>query len=132
MVVIDTIELPFKLPDFNAVCIHLLTGIGPVFVELVDNQRGVPVHHEMFDAELDCYKETVETCFIFCGVAGGRKVYLEDKEELIFGRRNEHNACASTIDVKGAIKVHHSVLRASGGNGFLDLGPLSDEISKRL
>ena len=59
-------------------------------------------------------------------------MYPEDIAKLIFGRRNEQNACASTVDVKGAIKVHHRVLGASGGNGFLDLGPLSDEISKRL
>ena len=37
-----------------------------------------------------------------------------------------------TADVEGAVKIHYLVLRASGGNGFLDLGPLSDEISKRL
>ena len=132
VVVLDTVELPFKLPDFGAVCVHLLTRIGLVFVELVDNQRGVPVHHETFDAELDGYTETVETCFIFHGIVGGQKVYLEDIAELIFGRRNEQNACASTVDVKGAIKVHHLVLEASGSNGFLDLGPLSDEISERL
>ena len=72
MVVLDTVELSFKLPDFGTVCVHLLTRIGPVFFELVDNQRRVPVHHETFDAELDCYTETVETCFIFRGVVGGR------------------------------------------------------------
>ena len=89
VVVLDTVELPFKLPDFGAVCVHLFTRIGLVFVDLVDNQRGVPVHHETFDTELDCYMETVETCFIFRGVVGGRKVYPEDIAKLIFGRRNE-------------------------------------------
>ena len=45
---------------------------------------------------------------------------------------NEQNARTSTIDVKGAIKVHQPVLEVGGGDGLLDLGPLSDEISKRL
>ena len=89
MVVFDTVELPFKLPDFGAVCVHLLTGTGPVFVELVNNQRGVALHQKTFDAELDCYTETVETCFIFRGVVGGRKVYLANIAELVFGRCNE-------------------------------------------
>ena len=35
--ILDTIEFPFKLPDFGAIYILLLTGVGPVFVELVDN-----------------------------------------------------------------------------------------------
>ena len=70
MVVLDTIELPFKLPDFGAVCIHLLTRAGPVFVELVYDQRGVSVYHEAFVAELDGYMKSVETCFIFYGIVG--------------------------------------------------------------
>jgi len=37
VVVLDTIELPFEFPDFGAVCIHLLIGAGPVFIELVDD-----------------------------------------------------------------------------------------------
>ena len=71
VVVLDIVELPFKLPDFGAVCIHLLTGVGPVFVELVADQRGVPLYHEAFDAELNGYTESVETRFIFSGVVGG-------------------------------------------------------------
>ena len=59
-------------------------------------------------------------------------MYSENVSELILGRRNEQNARTSTIDVEGVIDVHYPVLGASGGNGFLDLGPLSDEISKRL
>ena len=53
VVVLDTVELPFKLPNFSTLCVHLLTGIGPVFVELVDEQRGVSIYHEAFDIELD-------------------------------------------------------------------------------
>ena len=132
MVVLNTIEFSFKLPDFNIVCIHLLTGAGLVFVELVDDQRGVPVYHKVFDTELNGYTESVETCFVFGGVVGCRKMYLENISKLILGRRNEQNAGTSTINVKGAIEVHHPVLRAGSGNGLLDLGPLSDEISERL
>ena len=99
---------------------------------MIDNQCGVPVYHEAFDAELNGYTESVETCFIFGGVVGGRKVYLENVSELILGRRNEQNARTSTIDVKGTIKVHHLVLRAGGSDGLLDLSPLSDEVSQRL
>ena len=42
VVVLDAIEFTFKLPDFGAICIHLLAGARPVFIKLVDNQRGVP------------------------------------------------------------------------------------------
>ena len=71
VVVLDTVELPFEFPDFGAICVHLLTRAGLVFVELVDDQRGVFVYHEAFDVELDGYTESVETCFIFGGVVGG-------------------------------------------------------------
>ena len=43
VVALDTVELPFEFPDFGTICIHLLTGAGPVFVELVDDQRRVPI-----------------------------------------------------------------------------------------
>ena len=85
IVVLDTIELPFKLPNFGTICIHLFTGAGPVFVELVDDQCGIPIHHEAFDAELDGYTESVKTCFIFGDVVGGRKVYPKNVSELILG-----------------------------------------------
>ena len=71
---------------FGAICIHLLTGAGPVFIELVDDQRGVPVYHDAFNAELNVYTESVETCFIFGGIVGGRKMYPENVSELILGR----------------------------------------------
>ena len=86
----------------------------------------------MFDTKFNDYMESVETCFIFGGIVGGQKVYPENVLELILGWHNEQNACTSTIDIKGVVEVHHLVLGASGGNRFLDLGPLSDEISKRL
>ena len=83
------LEFPFKLPDFGAICIHLLTRARLFFVELVDDQRGVPIYHDAFDAELNSYMESVETCFIFSDVVGGRKVYPKNVSELIFGRHNK-------------------------------------------
>ena len=132
VVVLDTVELPFEFPDFGAICVDLLTRAGPVFVELVDDQCGVFVYHEAFDTELDGYMESVETCFIFGGIVGGWKVYSENVSELILGWRNEQNAPTSTVDVKGTVEVHHPVLGASSGDGLLNLGLLSDEISKRM
>ena len=78
VVVLDAVEFSFKFPDFGAICIHLLAGVGPVFVELVDDQRGVPVYHEAFDTELNSYTESMETCFIFGSIVGGRKMYPEN------------------------------------------------------
>ena len=89
VVVLDTVELPFELPDLDAVCVHLLTGVGPIFVDLVDDQRRVFVCHEVFDTELDGYMESVETSFILCGVVGGWKMNSENILELVLGRRNE-------------------------------------------
>ena len=70
VVVLATVKLSFEFPDFSAVCVHLLTRKGLVFVVLVDDQHGVSVYHEEFDAELDGYTESVETCFILRGVVG--------------------------------------------------------------
>ena len=75
VVVLDTVELPFEFPDFGVVCVHLLTGAGPVFVERVDDRRGVLIYHDAFNAELNGYTESVETCFVFSGVVGGWKMY---------------------------------------------------------
>ena len=132
MIIHDTVELPFKLPDFDAVCIHLLTGVGPVFVELVDDQHGVPIYHEAFDAELNGYTESMETCFIFSGIVGGQKMYSENISKFIHGWRDEQNAHTSTVDVESAVEVHHPVLTASSGDGLLDLGPLDNKVSGRL
>ena len=59
-------------------------------------------------------------------------MYSENILKIILGRLDEQNACTSTVDVESAIKVHHPVLEASSGDGFLNLSPLSDKISKRL
>ena len=76
--------------------------------------------------------ESMETCFIFGGIVGGRKMYPGNVLELILGRRDEQNAHTSTIDVESTVKVYHPVLRASCGDGLLNLSPLSDKISKCL
>ena len=56
----------------------------------------------------------------------------EDVSELVLSRSNKQNAGASTVDVEGAVEIHYLVLKASSGDGLLDLGPLSDEVSQRL
>ena len=70
VVVLDTVKLYFEFPDLDVVCVHPLSRTGPIFVNLVDDQRGVSVYHEAFDAELDGYTKSVETCFIFRSVVG--------------------------------------------------------------
>ena len=132
MVVLDVVEFHFKLPDFGAVCVHFLTRTEPIFIELIDNQRGIPVYHEAFDAELDSYTEAMETCFVFRGVVRDREMYAKNISEFILHRCDEQNARTGPINIKGAVEVHHPMLGASGGDGFLDFGPLSDEIGERL
>ena len=58
-------------------------------------------------------------------------MHSENISELVFGRRNEQNASTSTVDVKGAVEVHHPVLGACSGDGLLDLGPLNNKVSER-
>ena len=84
VVVLDIVELPFEFPDLGAVRIHLLTRIGPIFIELVDDQHGVSIYHE-----LDGYTKSVETCFILHGVVGGWKMNSKNVLELVLGRSNE-------------------------------------------
>ena len=108
------------------------TRIGPVSVELVNDQRGVSVYHEAFNAELDGYTKSMETCFIFRSVVGSWKMNSEDVSKLVLSRSNKQNAGASTIDVEGTIEIHYLVLGASSGDGLLDLDPLSNEVSQRL
>ena len=71
MVVLDAVEFSFKFPNFGAICIHLLAGARPVFIELVDDQHRVLVYHDAFNAELNGYTESVETCFVFGSIVGG-------------------------------------------------------------
>ena len=89
VVILDTVKLSFEFPDLGVVCVHLLTGTGSIFVELVDDQRGVSVYHEVFDTELDSYMESMETSFILRGVVGGWKMNSEDVSEVFLGQSNE-------------------------------------------
>ena len=89
VVVLDTVELSFEFPNLGAVCVHPLTRIGPIFIELVDDQRRVSVYHEAFDAELDSYMKSMETCFVLRGVVGGWKMYSKNISEHDLGRHNE-------------------------------------------
>ena len=56
----------------------------------------------------------------------------ENVMELVLSWSDEQNAGTNTIDVEGVVEVHDPVLRAGSGDGLLDLGPLSDEVSQRL
>ena len=99
---------------------------------MVDDQCRVSVYHEAFDAKLDGYTKSVETCFIFRGVVGSWKMNSEDVTELFLGRSNKQDAGASVVDIEGTVEVHHPMLGAISGDGLLDLGPLSNEVSERL
>ena len=88
MMVLDAIEFSFRLPDFGAICVHLLAGAGLVFIELVDDQRRVPIYHEAFDTELNNYTESMETHFVFGGIVGGWKMNSENVSELVLGWHN--------------------------------------------
>jgi hypothetical protein len=48
-----------ELPHLSAVSVHLLTGAASIFIELVDYECRVTVHHEAFKAELYSYMETM-------------------------------------------------------------------------
>ena len=52
MMVLDSVELVFKFPYRRVVSVHLLIGAAPIFVELVDYECRVAVHHEALNAEL--------------------------------------------------------------------------------
>ena len=77
--------MSFEFSDLSTICVHLLTRTGPIFVDLVDDQRGVSIYHEAFDTELDGNTKSMETCFILRGVVGGWKMNLEDVTKLVLG-----------------------------------------------
>ena len=41
----NAVEFSFRLPDFGVISVHLLVGIGPIVVDLVDDQSGVTIDH---------------------------------------------------------------------------------------
>ena len=71
MVVFNTVEFALKLSDFRAVSIHLVTGTRPIFVDLINDQCGVTIYQEAFNAKFDGNTETMETSFVLGDVIGG-------------------------------------------------------------
>jgi len=63
--------------------IHLATGIRPIFVGLINDQCGVTIYQEAFNAKFDGNTETMETSFVLSGVIGGWKMNSEDISEVI-------------------------------------------------
>jgi len=83
MVVFNTVEFALQLSDFRAVSIYLVIGTRPIFVDLINDQCGVTVYQEAFNAKFDGNTETMETSFVLGGVIGGWKMNLEDISEVI-------------------------------------------------
>ena len=83
MVVFNTVELALQLSDFRAVSIHLVSGIRPIFVDLINDKCGVIVYQEAFNAKFDGNTETTETSFVLSGVIRGWKMNSEDISEVI-------------------------------------------------
>ena len=58
MVVFNTVEFALQLSDFRAVSIHLVIGTRPIFVDLINDKRGVIVYQEAFNTKFDSNAET--------------------------------------------------------------------------
>ena len=63
--------------------IHLATGTRQIFVGLINDQCGVTVYQEAFNAKFDGNTETMETSFVLGGVIGGWKTNSVDISEVI-------------------------------------------------
>ena len=83
VVVFNTVELALQLSNFQAVSIHLVTGTRPIFIDLINDKRGVAVYQEVFNTKFDSNTETMETSFVLGGVIGDWKMNLEDISEVI-------------------------------------------------
>jgi hypothetical protein len=81
----QAIELVLQLPYRSDVSIHLLVVTIPIFIDLSDNQGGVTVQNESFDAELYGDTEAVDYRFVLGGVVGGPKVDSKDIAQLVPG-----------------------------------------------
>ena len=114
VVVFNTIELALQLSYFRAVSIHLVTSTRPIFVDLINDKRGVAVYQEAFNTKFDSNAETMETSFILGGIIGGWKMNSEDISDVIPRWRNKKDTCPSTVKVEGAIEVHDPMLRSIG------------------
>jgi hypothetical protein len=130
--VFDTIELAFELPHLSTVSVHLLAGATPIFIELVDYECRVVIHHESFNAKLYGYTKTMQCRLILCGIVGGPEVNLKDVAKLVARWGNKIYACPSAINVEGSIEVHSPVLGMINRDRGLHICPLSDEISEHL
>ena len=81
--VLNTVEFALQLSNFRAVSIHLVTSTRPIFVDLINDQCGVTIYQEAFNAKFDGNTETMEISFVLGGVIGGWKMNLEDISEVI-------------------------------------------------
>jgi len=89
VVVFNTVELALQLSDFQAVSIHLVTSTRPIFVDLINDKRGVAIYQEVFNTKFDSNAETMETSFILDGIIGGRKLNSKDISKAILRWRNK-------------------------------------------
>jgi len=114
VVVLNTVEFALQLSNFRAVSIHLVTSTRPIFVDLINDKRGVNVYQEAFNTKFDSNTKTMETSFVLDGVIRGWKMNSEDISEVIPGWRNKKDTYPSTVKVEGSIKVHDTVLGSIG------------------
>ena len=91
-----------------------VTGIGPIFVDLINDKRKVAIYQEAFNAELNGNAETMETGFVLGGVIGDRKMNPKDILEFVPRWEDKKHTCPSTVKVEGAIEVHDPVLGSVG------------------
>ena len=87
--VIDAIKFPFVFPNLCTISVHLFTGARPISIDLVDDQGRITKYHEALDTELGGDTEIMETCFLFGGIVGGRKMNPEYVAELLHGGSNK-------------------------------------------
>ena len=99
MEVFDSVELVFKFPYRRTVSIHLLIGAGPIFVELVDDECGVTVHHEAFNAKIEGYMEKVQCRLVLHDIVGCLEVDPMDIAKLVPRWRYEVYTCPSAVEI---------------------------------
>ena len=70
MVVFNIVEFALQFFDCRAVGVHLITSTGLIFVDLINDKRGVVVYQEAFNTKFNSNTETIETSFVLGGVIG--------------------------------------------------------------
>ena len=98
MMVLDSIKLVFEFPYHRVLSVHLLIGAAPVFVELVDYECRVAIHHEAFNTKLYVYTEIVQ-CRLVLHDIRCPKVDPKDRAKLVPGWRDEVYTCPSAVEV---------------------------------